>query len=148
MTDKMREPYPKAGQIIGCWFPELQNNPNKPGSKFRPCVICGSESEIGVDHPFLLVAYGTGQHTSDKPREDGKPQPFMFELNPVEDRVQLTEQTRFDMSTVVRLPYTPEWFGSGQNSNGFSKIYGTVPKARMEEARKARAAGSAKRGKT
>ncbi len=128
---------PTPGQLIGCKFPH-EEDPTSPGAKFRPCLVAGVDNDIANEHPLIAVVYGTAQRTGDK---NGKPlKAHEFELEARENGIQLPEQTRFDCSRWVYLPFTEEWFGSEVNKT-LCKIYGPIHANRMEEVRAAVAAG-------
>lgn len=92
---------------------------------------------MGVNNEFggelkLCVAYGTGQRTGDKSKTVARD--CEFELDAGEGGNKLAEQTRFDCSKHVWLPYTSEWFCKGSL---IGSAYGNVPKDRADEVRRA-----------
>lgn len=134
---RIKGPLPKQGQVIGCWFP-LKEDPTKPGDKFRPCLTAGVNDDIANEHPLIAVVYGTGQRTGDK---NGKAlKSHEFELEAREHGIQLPEQTRFDCSRWVYLPFTEEWFGTEAKKSNWH-CYGAIHQSRMDEARAAVKAG-------
>lgn len=132
---KVTGPIPEPGRLVGCWFP-YDNQPDKPGSKFR-LIVMGFNNEFGGE-PKLCVAYGTGQRTGDKSKTVARD--WEFELDAGEGGNKLTEQTRFDCFKHVWLPYTTEWFcHAGQ----IGSTYGSLPKNRVDEVRRAADKGRA-----
>lgn len=133
---KVTGPVPQPGRLIGCWFP-YEDEPYKPGKKFRPCFVMAINNEFGNELK-LCVAYGTGQKTVDKSKTVARS--WEFELDAGEGGNKLTEQTRFDCYKHVWLPYTTEWFC--WNSTTWSP-YGGVPPNREAEVRLAAQEGRA-----
>jgi hypothetical protein len=122
---------------VGCWFPSKEK-PTEPGDKFRPCFVMGVNADFGSD-PKVCVAYGTGQRTSSK---SGKSCfAHEFELDAGESGNKLDEQTRFNCSTYVWLPYEDQWFCKDSK---MGSSYGAVPLARTTEIRSVIATGRAK----
>ena len=122
---------------MGCWFPH-DDQPDKPGGKFRPCFVMGVNNQFGSELK-LCLAYGTGQRTDDKSKTVVRD--WEFELDAGEGGNKLTEQTRFDCFKHVWLPYTTEWF---YYNSQFVSAYGSAPKNRVEEIRLATEKGRAK----
>ena len=133
MSGRMHGPVPTVGKIVGCRFPH-EENPNTPGDKFRPAFVCAVSQSMEDPFPRLKVIYGTAQNTSVQAGHV-KNEPWHFELEPGGSN-QLTQQTRFDCSRFVWLPFTPEWFGLSDTSK-MCKTYGEASKDRHEEIRAA-----------
>lgn len=125
---------PGAGSLFRCWTPHV--TPPRPGPKFRPVFVLRVEREEGKI--FLVVAYGSGQHTSDKPTAR-KLMPWHVEFDPGEGGLGIDVQTRIDFSKTFRLPFTIEWFAK----NGKTKSEGYIPASRKQEAQAAKDAGIA-----
>jgi hypothetical protein len=94
------------------------------------------------DHPKIGLIYGSGQATTAKSGPVLSKQ--QFELDKGEGGNSLAEQTRFDCSRFVWLPFTVEWFASGRAPNSMVSGLGRVPDTRLVEVRAAVLAGQAK----
>ena len=96
-------PLPAAGDIVYCRFPEKVG---KPGPKPRPALV----TAIGVlddGSPAVRVAYGTSQKTAQL--RSGE-----FLISPADGAAYsasgLSFPTKFDLGSLVALPFTDEWF--------------------------------------
>jgi hypothetical protein len=142
MPKRMPGPLPHPGQIVGCHFPR-DDQPERPGDKFRPAFVMGTDDTFGQDFPRVCLAYGTGQKTSDKLAQQ-PPKAHQFELDKGEDGNRLAEQTRFDCAQHVWLPFTEDWFKPPIGPGICVAGYGSVPSARTDEIRSAAEAGKEK----
>lgn len=102
MTGAPKGKLPEGGDVVSCWFP-YDEKPDERGGKLRPALVVTAESDINGQ--FLRVAYPTGQRTPDKNAAPLPPHCFT-----VDPRGGLTQQTVFDFSRVLRLPFTDKWF--------------------------------------
>lgn len=102
MTGAPKGPLPAGGDVVSCWFP-YDEKPDERGGKLRPALVVTAESDINGQ--FLRVAYPTGQRTPDKNAASLPAHCFA-----VDPKGRLTQQTAFDFSRVLRLPFTDEWF--------------------------------------
>lgn len=96
-------PLPALGDIVYCRFPEALG---KPGPKPRPALVTGlSELEDGTK--AVVVAYGTSQKTSTLFAGE-----FLISPDDGEayEAAGLSYATKFDLGSLVSLPYTEEWF--------------------------------------
>lgn len=142
MAKRMPGPLPRPGQLVGCWFP-TDEDPFAPGDKFRPAFVMATDDRYELDHPRVLLAYGTGQRTSSKPGATAL-QAHQFELGKGEGGNQLQEETRFNCERQVWLPFTEEWFKPRSGSGALAAFYGRAPESRRPEIREAVAAGCAR----
>jgi hypothetical protein len=141
MPKRMQGMVPQAGQVVGCWFPD-QQSPETRGAKFRPACVVASNSHMLEDHPKIGLVYGTGQATTSK--SGPALQAHEFELEKADGGNTLPEQTRFDCSRFVWLPFTEEWFLPPQGPGNMVAGFGKVPEARKPGIRAALEAGKAK----
>ena len=141
MAKRMPGPLPTPGQIVGCFFPH-QGAEDKPGDKFRPAFVMGTDDTFGQDFPRVCLAYATGQGTGDKLALQ-PPKPHQFELDKGEGGNKLPEQTRFDCERHVWLPFTEDWFKPPTGPGVCVAGYGSVPATRKDEIRAAAEAGKA-----
>lgn len=141
MSVRMPGPVPQKGQIVGCWFP-YDHAPHAPGPKFRPVCVVAVNVHMLEDHPKIGLVYGSGQATSAK---SGPPlKPHEFELDKAEGGNSLDEQTRFDCSRFVWLPFTVEWFKAPSGPATMFRGFGKVPDERLDDVRAAVVAAGVK----
>ena len=134
MSVRMPGPVPQKGQLVGCWFP-YDNAPHAPGPKFRPVFVVAVNMHMLEDHPKIGLIYGTGQATTVK--LGPVLMPHEFELNKGEGGNSLDEQTRFDCSRFVWLPFTVEWFKPSNGPVTMFRGFGKVPDGRLADVRAA-----------
>lgn len=134
MSVRMPGPVPQKGQLVGCWFP-YDHAPHSPGPKFRPVFVVAVNMHMLEDHPKIGLIYGTGQATT------AKSGPVLmsheFELDKGEGGNSLDEQTRFDCSRFVWLPFTVEWFKPSYGPVAMFRGFGKVPDGRLADVRAA-----------
>lgn len=98
-SKKVFTPLPEPGDIVWCYFPQL---PEKPGPKPRPALVI----KVAEDDNAVMVVYGTSQKTNRI-----FPTEFILRTGDSGFTVSgLAYDTKFDMSTLIKLPYTSEWF--------------------------------------
>lgn len=95
------QPWPKAGDIVNCRFPE---EVGQPGPKERPALVLQVE-ESTEDSPgcVVVVAYATTQKTSKVYQGE-----FVIEKSAISG---LTADTKFDLINRHALPFDSRWFG-------------------------------------
>jgi len=52
---------PQLGDVVSCYFP-LDEDPNRPGIKPRPCLVLGSRRSTASGRWYVQLAYGTKQN--------------------------------------------------------------------------------------
>ena len=96
-------PAARPGDIVWCHFP--QHKILKPGPKSRPGLVV-KVGEIAGE-PAVAVAYGTGQNV-------GELHPGEFAIIRADREAfllgGLSFDTKFDLSRVVELPFSTQWF--------------------------------------
>jgi hypothetical protein len=96
-------PAPRPGDIVWCHFP--QDKLLTPGPKPRPALVVRVGEIEGK--PAVAVAYGTSQRI-------GELHPGEFAITRVDREAfalaGLSFDTKFDLSSVVELPFSARWF--------------------------------------
>ena len=112
---------PSVGTIVGCYFP-LDENPGSPGDKYRPVLISGVDAKKNA----VAAVFGTSQ----TPRKRTTPVKYYeFIIAAGENKNSLSEDTLFNSSRYVWLPYEPRYFCKYTQPS----IYGKIPKERVQE---------------
>lgn len=111
-------PLPEPGDFVWCYFPQV---PGQPGPKPRPALVI----EVAEEDNAVKVAYGTSQKVSKIYSTE-----FVLKTGDAGFAISgLAHDTKFDMSTLVKLPYDSDWFDlapikSGQPTS--SPVMGTL----------------------
>ena len=96
-------PAPRPGDIVWCHFP--QDKQLAPGPKARPALVVKVGEIDGK--PAVAVAYGTSQRVEAL-------HPGEFAITRADREAfalaGLSFDTKFDLSSVVELPYLKQWF--------------------------------------
>ena len=96
-------PAARPGDIVWCHFP--QDKILKPGPKSRPGLVVKVGGIAG--EPAVAVAYGTSQNV-------GELHPGEFAITRTDREAfllaGLSFDTKFDLSRVVELPFSAQWF--------------------------------------
>lgn len=96
---KKYTPLPEPGDIAWTYFPQV---PGVPGPKPRPALVV----KVAEEDNAVMVVYGTSQKTN-------KIYSTEFVLRTVDAGFAisgLAHDTKFDMSTLIKLPYDSDWF--------------------------------------
>jgi hypothetical protein len=97
---------PPLYTIVGCAWP-LDENPEEPGPKVRPCLVVQRAEKIGPDgvrYGTLTVAYGSKEGTREQWARD-------FSLGQSEYRTYgLRHPTRFSVDLIEEFIWGPKWF--------------------------------------
>ncbi|EHX7971864.1 type II toxin-antitoxin system PemK/MazF family toxin [Escherichia coli] len=100
-------PLPEPGDIVWCYFPQV---PGEPGPKPRPSLVV----KVAEEDNAVMVVYGTSQKTD---RIYGTE----FVIRTVDAGFAisgLAHDTKFDMSTLIKLPYNSDWFNLAPMKSG------------------------------
>ncbi|HCM64366.1 MAG TPA: hypothetical protein DIT05_17740 [Morganella sp. (in: Bacteria)] len=117
-SKKVFIPLPEPGDIVWCYFPQM---PEKLGPKPRPALVI----KVAEEDKAVMVVYGTSQKINRI-----FPSEFILRTGDSGFRLSgLAHDTKFDMGTKLKLPYTSEWFElapikSGQPTT--SPVMGTL----------------------
>lgn len=123
-------PWPAAGDIVDCLFPEEVGT---PGPKERPALVL--QVEEAADSPegcVVVIAYATSQKISRVYAGE-----FVIAASKV---TGLTKDTKFDLVNRHALPFNTDWFGSAPGTNpghpkrGRLDLQGTVTKKKLHSA--------------
>lgn len=87
-----------------CRFPEHESL-GEPGPKARPAVVLNVAHDPESDESEVQLIYGTTKLKMMKRREDF----FISNLSDM-DACGLTQATRFDLDTIMWIPWAAEWF--------------------------------------
>lgn len=98
MTARYWSP-PKPGDIVQCRFPE--DAFAIPGPKERPALVTKVESRAGIVD--VEIAYGTSQGID-------VVHPGEFVVRRGDPDAGLQKDTKFDLCTIVALPFDDNWF--------------------------------------
>lgn len=102
-------PLPAPGDFVWCHYPV---SIGKPGPKPRPALVV----RVAPSSHEVAVAYGTSQKAYPP-----KVYPTEFVLDPSDPGFQtsgLSLRTKFDVNTLVQLPFNNEWFGAAPGLAG------------------------------
>ncbi|AIA71444.1 type II toxin-antitoxin system PemK/MazF family toxin [Pectobacterium atrosepticum] len=125
---------PEPGDIVWCYFPQVKG---KPGPKPRPALVV----KVAEEDNAVMVVYGTSQKT-DKIFDTE----FVLRCDDAGFAISgLAYDTKFDMSTLVTLPYTNEWFDIAPMKGGqlpISPVMGTLHPTYILALKKASKKGS------
>ena len=103
MTQPVRWPQPRPGDIVWCRFP--QDLTPRPGPKPRPALVLAVGEIKGAT--AVEVAFGTSQKTNRLYSAE-------FLLGPDDGdafrTAGLSYPTKFDLGKSLQLPYRAEWF--------------------------------------
>ncbi|WP_438334706.1 hypothetical protein [Edwardsiella tarda] len=100
-------PLPEPGDFVWCYFPQMLG---QPGPKPRPALVVAVAEEDNA----VKVVYGTSQKIN-------KIYSTEFVLKKGESGFAisgLAYDTKFDMNTLVQLPYDSDWFDFAPVKNG------------------------------
>lgn len=101
MSAKWWRPWPKAGDIVDCHFPETVG---VPGPKERPALVL--EVEESLDNTLgcvVTVAYATSKKIT-------QVYPGEFVVSARDRSTGLHVDTKFDLARNHRLPFDSAWF--------------------------------------
>lgn len=111
-------PLPEPGDIVWCYFPQV---PGTPGPKQRPALVV----KVAEEENAVMVVYGTSQKTKKIFSTE-----FVLRTGDAGFAISgLAYDTKFDMSTQVKLPYTTDWFDLAPMKGGqatTSPVMGTL----------------------
>lgn len=115
MTARSWTPRPKAGDIVQCRFPE--EKVGAPGQKDRPGLVVQVEQDPDDSSAsIVLIAYGTSQDVANR-------YPGEFTVVASDAKAGLDKDTKFDLGSMVRLPFDCDWFAASPN-----RRFGAYPK--------------------
>lgn len=109
MTAKAKQyvPLPEPGDILWCYFPQKLG---EPGPKPRPSLVV----KVAEEDNAVMVVYGTSQKTNKIFSSE-----FLLKSDEAGFSVSgLAYDTKFDMSTLVKLPYDSDWFDIAPMKSG------------------------------
>lgn len=110
-TPKQYNPLPEPGDIAWCYFPQV---PGKPGPKPRPVLVV----KVAVEDNAVMVVYGTSQKISKIFSTE-----FVLKTGDAGFAVSgLAYDTKFDMSTLVKLPFDSDWFDLAPRKSGEAPV--------------------------
>ena len=104
------------GAIVFAWMPE-QENPDLPGSKFRPVLIVGHDANRGLVH----VVYGTSQRVDREGRGE-----IVFGPHEVPG---LSKSTKFCFRRSCWIPVKPSYFSQTMGGKRLA-VVGRIPDIR------------------
>lgn len=115
---KIYTPLAEPGDILWCYFPQV---PGHPGPKKRPALVM----KVAEEEHVVMVVYGTSQKV-----DRIYPSEFLMRVNePGFSVSNLAYDTKFDMNTLVKLPYNDDWFEIAPMKGGvipISPVLGTL----------------------
>jgi hypothetical protein len=120
-------PWPDAGDIVDCRFPEgkFPEGFEVPGPKERPVLVLVVEESLDdASGCIVVVAYATSQNTSTI-----YPGEFVIEADPVSG---LTKATKFDLVNRHRLPFNDKWFKPATGTNPAHPKRGKLDLSQLE----------------
>lgn len=94
---------PRVGDLLRCWLPQ-DDQPNKPGPKFRPVFFWGTKKVNGQLH--FAVSYGTGQVAEEKEARNGGD---IFVPAKAGDSLR-KKDGRFDFNKIALIPAIDLYF--------------------------------------
>lgn len=108
-----------VGAIIFAWMPQ-DENPNRPGPKFRPVLVIDAD----IESKRILVAYGTSQDVWRNNKGE-----ITFTTHEVPG---LTKDTKFCLAKAKWIDLSPEYLSKSLNSTKFT-VLGMFPRRRSHE---------------
>ena len=130
MSSRFWNPWPEAGDIVDCRFPEAIGT---PGPKERPALVLQvEESTEDASGCAIVVAYATSQRTARI-----YPGEFVIAASSVSG---LTADTKFDLTNRHLLPFDDKWFGSASGAKPAHPRRGQLDLTNMDVKRRLHAA--------